>query len=112
MYCWSAMYVKTFRYKVRRTLIGEVLDVNREMFERYKEYTPLKRAILIRNMDEDFLEVLEMYVFESWKKWKELMEETKEDKKLEDLWNKFISLVPEDEIIEVDWEVLEENLSE
>ncbi|RLE58576.1 MAG: hypothetical protein DRJ35_07665 [Thermoprotei archaeon] len=106
------MYVKTFRYKVRRTLIDEVLDVNREMFERYKAYTQLKKAILIRNVDEDLLEVLEMYVFESWNKWKELMEKTKDDKELEDLWNKFISLVSEDEIIEEDWEILEENLSE
>ena len=66
-------------------------------------YTQLKRAILIRNVDEDLLEVLEMYVFESWNKWKELMEKTKDDKELEQfadlfsVFNKYNSLgVPND----------------
>lgn len=100
------MYARSLRYRVASNRAAECLRLAEEMVSRYERLLghPLRHAILVREIDGE-TEVAEIYFFESWEEWRNLMEASKGDKGLEELWDRFSRLVPEDAVVEEEWGV-------
>lgn len=103
------MFAKIFRYVVDRGKVQRVLEIISEMSSRFSRYGGLRRLIMAREA-ETGVEIQEIYLFQDWKDWRELMERTKSDIELEKLWNEFVKMVGEENVIEEDWEVLEQDI--
>jgi len=99
------VYSRTFRYKVRSERLSEAVALIREMDSIMRSYSvEFKKLTLIREAEGEAV-LLEIYLFESWNDWRELMKRTQDDEKLEKMWQMFESIVA-GEILEEDWEAV------
>ncbi len=100
------MYARSLRYRVAGDKAAECLRLAEEMVSRYERLLghPLRHAILVREVEGE-VEVSEIYFFGSWEEWRGLMEASRGDRVLEELWGRFSRLVPEDSIAEEEWGV-------
>ncbi|MBI3385142.1 hypothetical protein HY030_03050 [Candidatus Gottesmanbacteria bacterium] len=101
------MFVKTYRYRVKKENLDKLIKINKEAGKIYKKYGGQGYKTLLKK-DGRTIGILLLEFYQSKKQFNKIMNLVNKDKKITDLWKKFLLLVNEKEIKEEEFELTDD----